>query len=106
MNARSRLHPVFQQILETSPFVPIPADGESHPLHLEIDPERPDVVRQPAGADGVDGWDRAHVCTRHQWASEFSVWSGIPPCPLCEAEAEAEPGRRRYAAVHARLSGC
>jgi hypothetical protein len=99
-----------QELLQPQPLRPVMRDRALQSPHrpsersgLEIDPDRPDVVRQPAGADGVDGWDRATVCLRHQWASMFDHWTQLPACPLCVAEIEAAAGKARYADITRRL---
>lgn len=106
-----------QSFLQAGSLRSIPVTGESQsprgeraPAHLhqqrksiEIDPQRPDVVRKAApGYPG--GYDTAKVCTRHQWASDFDNWDPIPACPLCIAEHEAERGKLRYSVIHTTLA--
>lgn len=93
-----------QEALQFFPFPSLQRERPTQSRHLEIDPERPDVVRQLASPQHPeDGYDTAKVCARHQYASPFGPWDVLPVCPLCLSEAEAAPGRARYADITTRL---
>lgn len=101
MAPRSNLHPVFQQILEPLALGAHPRQGQPEAPHLRPHPDRPEVLIE----DTPDGPDYLRICDRHQWASCPMLNIPYRPCcPLCEAEADAEPGRQRYRLLHARLA--
>lgn len=59
--------------------------------------DQDDVITQPAGVGGCDGTDYARVCHWHRWVSAWATREAdLPTCTLCEAEAEALAGKRRY----------
>lgn len=64
-----------------------------------------DIVREPAGLGGQDGYDYTRVCAVHRWASHRIPDQALASdCVLCLAELDAAAGRKRYQALHARLA--